>query len=87
MKKVNLYWRLFQVSVIVFGILSFVAVSRPLEDTTLDQISMCLPFIWFYYTIIGIHRLRKYEEKQMYNDEEEKGKQKVHYPSKMDCYH
>jgi len=87
MKKVTLYWRLFQVSVVVFGILSFVAVSRPLEDTTLDQISMCLPFIWLYYTIIGIHRLRKYEEKQMNNEEEKMKKPQIRYKSRTDYHH
>ena len=64
-KKLKLRWRWFTISSFFLIMLSIVAVSRPLGDSTLDEISICLPFITFYYILIGFHMLGKYEEKQI----------------------
>jgi hypothetical protein len=45
--------------------LSVVAVSRPLGDSTLDEISICLPFVTLYYILMGFYVLEKYDEKQI----------------------
>jgi bacteriorhodopsin len=64
-KKLRLRWRWFTISSFFLIVLSVVAVSRPLGDSALDEISICLPFITLYYILIGFHMLWKYEEKQI----------------------
>jgi quinol-cytochrome oxidoreductase complex cytochrome b subunit len=64
MKKLNLYWRLFIISVLFLLVITVIGVSHPLdEDTATNQIAVCLPFICLYYSLFGIHFLEKYEEK------------------------
>jgi hypothetical protein len=63
MKKLNLLWRLFTISALLLVIVSIFAVSRPLGDSTLDQISALMPFITAYYIVFGLHMLGKYEER------------------------
>jgi hypothetical protein len=62
MKKLKLLWRWFIISALCLITLSIVAISRPLGDSTLDQISLILPFFCVYYIIFGLHALGKYEE-------------------------
>lgn len=62
-KKLKLLWRGFTISSLILIVLSVVAVSRPLGDSTLDQISLILPFFTIYYILFGLHKLSKYEEK------------------------
>ena len=64
-KNLKLRWRCFTISSLFLVILSIVAVSRPLGDSALDEISICLPFVTIYYILIGFHILEKYEEKQI----------------------
>jgi len=58
-------WRWFTISSLFLAMLSVVAVSRPLGDSTLDEISICLPFVTLYYILIGFYVLEKYDEKQI----------------------
>jgi len=62
MKKLNSLWRWFTISALALIILSVIAISRPLGESTLDQISILLPFFSVYYIIFGLHALGKYEE-------------------------
>jgi hypothetical protein len=74
-KKLKLLWRSFTISSLLLVMLSVVAVSRPLGDSTLDQISLILPFFSIYYIMFGLHKLGKYEEKLEEEEENEKRKQ------------
>jgi hypothetical protein len=74
-KKLILLWRSFTISSLLLVMLSVVAVSRPLGDSTLDQILLILPFFSIYYILFGLHHLGKYEEKQEAKEENEKKKQ------------
>ncbi len=74
-KKLKLLWRSFTISSLLLVMLSVVAVSRPLGDSTLDQISLILPFFSIYYIMFGLHKLGKYEEKLEAKEENEKKKQ------------
>ena len=58
-------WRWFTISSLFLAMLSVVAVSRPLGDSTLDEISICLPFVTLYYILMGFYVLEKYDEKQI----------------------
>jgi len=62
MKKLKLLWRWFTISALFLTALSIIAVSRPLGESTLDQISILLPFFCVYYIVFGLHALGKYEE-------------------------
>ena len=62
MKKLKLLWRWFTISTLLLIILSVIAISRPLGESTLDQISILLPFFCVYYIVFGLHALGKYEE-------------------------
>ena len=62
-KKLKRRWRWFTISSLFLIILSVVAVSRPLGDSTLDEISITLPFFTIYYVLMGFHFLGKYEER------------------------
>lgn len=78
-KKLNRRWRWFTISSIVLIILSVVAVSRPLGDSIIDQISLILPFISVYYIVFGLHKLGKYEENLDAKEEKEKRKSTLLY--------
>jgi len=64
-KKLKRRWRWFTISSLFLVIISVVAVSRPLGDSTLDEISIVLPFFTVYYILMGFHMLGRYEEKQI----------------------
>ena len=78
-KKLKLLWRGFTISSLLLVALSVVAISRPLGDSIIDQISLILPFISVYYIVFGLHKLGKYEENLDAKEEKEKRKSTLLY--------
>lgn len=71
-KKLKRRWRWFTISSLLLIIISVVAVSRPLGDSAIDQVSLILPFLSLYYIVFGLHKLGTYEENLNEKEEREK---------------
>jgi len=71
-KKLKRRWRWFTISSLLLIIISIVAVSHPLGDSAIDQISLILPFLSLYYIVFGLHKLGTYEENLNEKEEREK---------------